>query len=271
MDRSRQWAARIQHEASLHEENSFLTLTYSDQYLPDDYSICVRELQLFLKRLRKSIEPRKVRFYACGEYGEKNLRPHYHLILFGYQFPDLNVWRRSPTGFYLYRSPALEKLWPYGNAEIGQVTAASGGYVARYVIKKIGGDPAGEHYTRLHPLTGEIVQVKPEFATMSTQPGIGHNWFQKFEKDAFPSDFLVHDGNKIPVPRYYSRKLKDRFQNPGSDPAALVPRDDFSPMLKKRKDHAKTQAHNNTPERLAVREEVAQLKLNRLTRELDES
>jgi hypothetical protein len=270
MTRSRQWAARIGHEASLHEENSFVTLTYNDDHLPDDYSVSVRELQLFLKRLRKSIEPKRVRFYACGEYGEKTLRPHYHLILFGYQFPDLVVWRRSPTGFYLYRSPALEKLWAKGNAEIGQVTASSGGYVARYCLKKIGGPAADDHYQRLHPITGEICHVHPEFATQSTQPGIGTNWFKKYERETFPSDFLVVDGQKVPVPSFYTRKLKDRFENEGSQNHPVFPHDDIRPIHRKRKEHALSKADDNTPDRLSVRRECAELRADRLTRNLDD-
>ncbi|QCQ84974.1 replication initiator protein [Blackfly microvirus SF02] len=271
MTRSRQWAARIGHEASLHEENSFVTLTYNDRNLPDDYSVSVRALQLFLKRLRKKIEPRRVRFYACGEYGEKTLRPHYHIILFGYQFPDLVVWRRSPTGFYLYRSEILEELWQQkGHCEIGQVTASSGGYVARYCLKKIGGAPAADHYTRLHPLTGEICHVHPEFATQSTRPGIGSTWFDKYERDAFPSDFLVVEGQKVPVPSYYTRKLKDRYEYDLSEERAFIPRDDLGPIQRKRKDYAKSNASENTPERLAIRRECAEIRSERLTRELDD-
>lgn len=270
LDRSRDWATRIANEASLHECNSFLTLTYDDEHLPDDYSVRVRDLQLFMKRLRKAISPTKCRFFACGEYGEENGRPHYHVILFGYDFPDGVPWRKSKTGFIIRRSAQLEQLWPFGYSEVGTVTSASGGYVARYVLKKVGGVAADEHYQRLHPLTGEICWVSPEFAVMSTKPGIGRDWFERYEKDAFPSDFLVVDGKKVPIPKYYGKQLKDRYENEGSDPTRLVPVDDLKPITRKRKVKARENAENSTPERLNVRHESAQLKQARFTRDLGE-
>lgn len=270
LDRSRDWATRIANEASLHDENSFITLTYSDEHLPDDYSVSIRSLQLFMKRLRKEIAPVKCRFFACGEYGEDNGRPHYHIILFGYGFPDKTPWRQTKNGLVIHRSAELEKLWPYGYSEIGTVTAASGGYVARYVLKKVGGDAASEHYQRLNPLTGEIVWINPEFACMSTRPGIGRDWFNRYERDAFPSDFLVVDGKKVPIPNYYSKQLKDRFKNEGSNSTALVPRDDLDPIKRKRKERAKDHPENSTPERLATREESARLKQARFSRNLDQ-
>lgn len=146
MDRARDWGTRIAHEATLHEASSFLTLTYRDESLPLDGGLEVRAVQLFLKRLRKKLEPARVRFYACGEYGDSNARPHYHILLFGYDFPDKTVWRKSSSGFLLYRSKILEELWPFGHSEIGSVTPATGAYVARYCLKKVTGPPADDHY-----------------------------------------------------------------------------------------------------------------------------
>lgn len=276
MDRSRDWATRIAHEASLHEENSFLTLTYSDASLPDDYSVSARPLQLFMKRLRRAIAPMRCRFFACGEYGDDNGRPHYHAIIFGFGFPDRTVWRKSNSGHLLYRSALLERCWwnldrdePLGHCEIGTVNRQSGGYVARYVIKKIGGDAAVDHYQRVHPVTGELCWVNPEFSVCSTRPGIGHAWYEKYKSDAFPSDFVVHDGQKVSVPRYYTRKLKAEHKATILDPYTLVPKDEFSNLRRKRQANAVKHAEDNTDERLAVRSECAQLRLDRLKRELD--
>jgi len=268
MAKSASWAIRIEHEASLHADNMFLTLTFDDENLPDDYSISVRHVQLFMKRLRKSIEPARVRYFAVGEYGEKSLRPHYHLIIFGYRFPDALFTRNSDGGYPCYESETLKELWPFGLHEIGTVTAQSGGYVARYSMKKVGGAMSLNHYQRLNPYTGEIVRVQPEFAVMSTHPGIGNGWFERFERDCFPSDFLILDGRKVPVPEYYKRKLRDRFTAPHSDPNALVPKDDFYPIQQKRRAGARANAANSTPERLAVREEIALRRAERLKREL---
>ena len=266
--RAASWAVRISHEASLRPDNAFVTLTYNDQFLPDDYSVSVREVQLFMKRLRKSIEPIRVRYFAVGEYGETSLRPHYHIIIFGYSFPDRQLWRVNTRSDPCYRSEHLERLWTKGNSEFGTVTAASGGYVARYSLKKVGGGPgAAKYYERVNPLTGEIVQCTPEFAVMSTHPGIGGDWFDQFEGDAFPSDFLVLDGKKVPVPKYYQRKLRGRYEN-GGDINALSVQDDLAPVLRKRVSEARERASDSTPERLAVREEILQRRLDRAVREL---
>lgn len=268
MARASAWAVRIEHEASLHKDCMFLTLTYDDNHLPDDYSVSIREVQLFMKRLRKSIEPKKIRYFAVGEYGEKNGRPHYHIIIFGHRFSDLNPTRVTNQNHQCYESPELTKLWPFGLHEIGTVTAASGGYVARYSMKKVGGDMAFKHYERIHPYTGELVRVHPEFAVMSTHPGIGSGWFDKFERDAFPADHIVSKGRKFCVPEFYKKKLRDRYDAPSSDPDALNRRDDFAPIAAKRRKAALLSADNSTPERLAVREEIARHRADRLTRDL---
>ena len=88
LERSRQWAMRCVHEAAAYDCNAFITLTYDEENLPADGSLNYDHFQLFMKRLRKAIEPNKVRFYMCGEYGEENGRPHFHACLFGYDFPD---------------------------------------------------------------------------------------------------------------------------------------------------------------------------------------
>lgn len=266
MDRARDWGVRIEHEASLHECSSFLTLTYRDEDLPDDYSVAVRPVQLFLKRLRKRVEPERVRFYACGEYGDRDNRPHYHLILFGFDFPDKAIWRRAPSGAYTYRSAVLESLWPFGHAEIGSVTKQSGAYVARYCLKKVSGPPSLDHYRRIHPGTGELVSVRPEFAVMSTRPGIGFGWFSRFESDAFPSGFVVIDGEKLPVPRYYKNRLRGR----NIDLEDWLAEDDLkrTGLAAKGRKFMREHKDDNTPERLAARQELASLKQEAFVRDL---
>jgi hypothetical protein len=281
MDRSRDWAARIAHEASLHDENSFLTLTYQDEMLPDDYSIHVAELQKFMKRLRKAIAPNKVRFFACGEYGDDNGRPHYHAIIFGFGFPDKVPWRKSASGHVCYRSALLEKCWTrdhpisgvptvIGHAEIGTVTKESGGYVARYVIKKIGGTEAVEHYQRVHSVTGELCWVHPEFMVCSTSPGIGAAFIDRFASDAYPSGFLVHEGQKIAVPRYYAKRVKNAVLEPRANQPSVISEKELDLSRRKQLKVRQTDEFkaNNTPERLATREESLELKLKQLKREL---
>ena len=109
---SRSWAVRCVHESTLHEHNCFLTLTFDDDHLPSDHSVHVRDVQLFLKRLRKSLGDTKVRFFACGEYGAKNDRPHYHLIIFGYDFSDDRVLlRQTAYGPLFISDPVMSDTW----------------------------------------------------------------------------------------------------------------------------------------------------------------
>lgn len=253
MDRVSQWGLRCMHEASQHQANSFLTLTYDDAHLPVDYSVQVKVMQDFMKRLRDHL-PTKVRFFACGEYGDQDQRPHYHSLIFGYDFAeDRKLWGSS-QGEPIYTSPTLAKAWSFGHAWIGSVTYQSACYVAGYVQKKIGGDKAASHYLRMHP-KGYLTQVQPEFATQSRRPGIGAGWFAKFKSDAFPSDFLVIDGKEVPVPRYYASKLSE---------------EELKPIKRKRKQRtASPKAKlNNTPARLLVRETIRKDRLSRLKRTL---
>lgn len=202
LERSRQWAVRCMHEAALHEANCFVTLTFADQYLPEDRSLCVTHLQKFMKRLRKHFAPHKIRFYACGEYGEQYQRPHYHLCLFGIDFTDKYYWATN-RGNTLYRSSTLEQLWPFGNATLGQVTFESAAYVARYVTKKITGPAAQAHYQIMDPSTGELYHRRPEFTQMSRRPGIGRNWLSRFEREVYQHDSVIMRGREMKPPRYY--------------------------------------------------------------------
>ncbi len=192
LERSRQWAIRCVHEASLHEDNSFITLTYNDESLPWCRSICKTAVQKFWKRLRKQVGVR-IRYFMCGEYGDKLSRPHYHACVFGYDFPDKEVWRVR-DGVKLYRSPLLESLWTKGFSTVGAVTFESAAYVARYILKKVTGKGASAHY----------VSKLPEATWMSRRPGIGKAWFEKFSSDVYPSDEVVLKGSiKCRPPKYY--------------------------------------------------------------------
>jgi len=257
--RAKDWATRITHEAKLYEDSCFATLTYADEHLPLDGSISKRPVQLFLKRLRKVVGP--VRYFACGEYGDVTGRPHYHIILFGQAFlHDRYLWRKGAKGHVLYRSPSLETLWPFGSCEFGSVTPQSAGYVARYSLKKVTGKAAVEYYRRPHPVTGQIFDVLPEFAMMSTHPGLGAEWFDRYRSDYFPSDFAIIDGQKVRIPTYYN-KLR----------AKTAPAIDLVKTQAKRKAAARTPQRkwNNSPERLAARNELTELRATRLKRTVE--
>lgn len=248
---------RCVHEAKMHPQNCFLTLTYDQQSVPVDYSVKLRDWQLFMKRLRDHVQPLRIRFYACGEYGDRSLRPHYHALIFNYDFPDKTFYRTNSQGDRCYRSDLLNELWGHGTVnELGDVNFKTAGYVARYVMKKIGGDKASDHYRRVSPIDGNTYQVAPEFSVMSRRPGIGMTWFNKFKTDAFPSDFVIVDGRKVKPPNFYLYKMTEDEQ-------------EEIKRARKRLSIQPAQRANQTPERLAVREKVQSLRAKRLLRKLE--
>lgn len=250
VERSRQWALRCVHESQIHRENSFITLTYDDEHLPADLGLQVEHWQKFMKRLRKKFG--KVRFFHCGEYGESNLRPHYHAILFGLNFKDKELFKLN-EGKPIYVSESLARTWGQGFVTVGPVTYESCAYVSRYVMKKVNGRLAESHYSRIDKATGECWSVRPEYVTMSRRPGIGHGWLQRFKSDVFPSDEVVHEGRRFRPPRYYDKQLGES---------------ELEEMKEKRRKAVGKFSHELTPDRLAVRESVAAARLSRLRREL---
>lgn len=247
LERSRQWAVRCLHEASLYDQNCFVTLTYDNKHLPAGGNLVKSDLQKFFKRLRKRFG--KFRYYACGEYGSELGRPHFHACIFGFDFADKCLWSVR-GGVRLYVSADLVALWPFGFSTIGQVTFESAAYVARYVTKKITGDMAKEHYTRFDSTTGEFWELTPEFNVMSRRPGIAKPWLDKYMSDVFPGDFVISRGREMKPPRYYDVQFEksDVWKH-------------FE-VKRERMNSAKEHAGDNTPRRLQDKEAVAVAKLN---------
>ena len=211
LDRSRQWAIRCYHEAQLHGENSFITLTYDDAHLPPGGTLVKKDFQDFMKRLRERIAPRRVRYFHCGEYGEKTSRPHYHACLFGFDFDDKALFRRS-RGISLYVSDTLSELWPFGFSTIGDVTFESAAYVARYILKKHLGEIPGVQ-GHVDTRTGEISEREREYTTMSRRPGIGREWYEKFKNEVYPHDEVIVQGRRMKPPRFYDRILEEEHEH----------------------------------------------------------
>lgn len=254
LERSRRWAVRCMHESQMHEHSSFVTLTYSDDSGRE--SLRYRDFQLFMKRLRKEFGP--VRFFMCGEYGELNWRPHYHAVLFGVFFAD-RVLHSERGGFRLYRSPTLERLWPLGFSTVGDVSFESAAYTARYIMKKVTGEAAEAHYRRVSAVTGEIIELVPEFARMSLRPGIGAEWFEKYRSEVFGPglDRVVVQGRELKPPRYY-RQYLDRLD---PDLGEAV---DFA-----RYEKSGLGLEDRTEERLRVREAVASARVKFYSRNVE--
>lgn len=262
LERSRQWATRCTHEAQMHEYNCMVNLTYADENLPENNSLKHRDFQLFMKRLRKKIDHTqrpnglqipsesllvdgKLAFYMCGEYGDKTERPHYHAALFGVDFKDKEYHSKTAQGHKLYTSKTLDKLWQQGHALIGTVTYESAAYIARYVMKKMGKQQAIEK---------NKIQ---EYNKMSRNPGLGKTWIDKYTADVYPQGtIIINGGIKVKPPKYYDNRYKNTEEN------------QYEEMKIEREIQAKKQANDNTPSRLAVKQQVTKAQLNRLKRDL---
>lgn len=186
------------HEAKIWEKKCFVTLTYDDKFLPERGSLQKKAVQLFLKRLREEInmyvDPecgslfwtgtrRTIKFFASGEYGEKNYRPHYHLILFGVSSDDRAV---------------IERCWPYGFISIGDFSLQRARYVAGYAVKKLGGLDPDFYFNR---------KIQKEFSLSSRNPAVGKVFLDRHAETFRKIGSLQLQGKTYALPRYYRDKI----------------------------------------------------------------
>lgn len=260
-DYAKQWASRLMLEALYYERKCFITLTYSEENVPYEDVVNEqtgeiirakvlkkRDFQLFMKVMRKSLAKQgiKVRFFACGEYGSRTFRPHFHAILLGYDFPDKKFFycekngRRYsypvPNGTSYYVSDELLRFWGgRGHVLISEVTVASCKYVTNYCTKKLKKPKTEKDKEELRAkwwnidgsskyVTDRLRQVgaiQNEFATMSRRPGIGRRFF-----DEHLEEYNLYDEVKYPFSskglakrlRYYDKLFEsllfaDKFEN----------------------------------------------------------
>lgn len=242
LERSRQWAVRCMHEVVFHERSSFITLTYRDEELPRGGSLDVKDWQRFAKRLRKSVGP--FRYFHCGEYGDRYGRPHYHACLFGLDFMDDRELWKVTRDVPLWTSKTLSSVWGHGHAVIGEVTFESAAYVARYIMKKRTGDQAAAWYGGR----------KPEYTTMSRNPGLGAKWIEKWGDEVYPDDFIVVNGKRSRPPRFYDSQFE------------IFRPEEMDKIKELRKEKAKLHEKDTTGKRLLVREKVSMAKMSLYSR-----
>lgn len=235
----------------MHEQSCFLTLTYDHENLPQpEYpTLDITHYQKFMKRLRKK-HGSGIRFFHCGEYGDKGNRPHYHALIFGWRPSDLKLWKKNERGDSLYTSGELASLWPLGFSSVGELTFESAAYTARYALKKITGPDAEKEYTQ-----GEL-RRSPPYVTMSRMPGIGASWIEKYADEVLVTDSVVVRGVQVGVPRYYIQHISDNYP------------DRWRRIRSKRKRMGRHNAAETTAPRLAARETVKKAQVNLLKREL---
>lgn len=224
LNRRRIWKNRILLEASQQEDNAFLTLTYSDDYLvmtADGVpTLSKTHLSSYMKRLRTAISPRKVRYYGCGEYGTKTQRPHYHAVLFGYP-ACLRGETRHPASQCCAFCAELQAQWSLGDIHLGSLTADSAQYVAGYVVKKF--------------VNRNLISERlREYSRMSRRPGIGvglmHEvasvlleWDYHLELEDVPES-LAHGKSALPIGRVLKRKLRELIGREPQTPQSVLDR-----------------------------------------------
>lgn len=199
VNKRRQWQWRQYLESLLYDDNSFVTLTYADDKLPVAGSLEPQVVSLWIKRLRTAISPLRFRYLLVGEYGERTLRPHYHLSVFGLS-------GHSVCGRKLF-SDWIDESWGRGFVQVAEFNELTAQYVAGYVVKKWTnkGHPAleGRH---------------PEFARMSNRPGIGAgameimartlgSQYLSWETGDVPSELKI-GGKRVPLGRYLLARLR---------------------------------------------------------------
>ena len=223
-DNAKMWSIRAIKEFHMHNDNSFITLTYDDNSsLVDSDPLCLcslryKHFQDFMKRLRKTTGA-KIRYLVCGEYGTKNGRAHFHAILFGFRFPDCVLHHIDEKGIRHYTSDILTKCWskdgfPIGFTDLSDVTEGACNYVSGYVLKKLDvfdDNPNVTYVDRYGELQIiPLIDRQPPLVRSSRRPGIAGDWYKKYGKrfvEGSPLAYLSSDHqqvHKVPVPRYFN-------------------------------------------------------------------
>lgn len=252
------------HEAKMHEQNSFITLTYDEENIPHGGSLVLEHWQQFMKRLRDHAGRKgqhRLKFMHCGEYGDQFQRPHYHALIFGYAPDDRKVWKVRDHST-VYSSASLDAIWRQGFTTVGDVTFESAAYVARYTMKKINGALAQKidpktglaPYQRICPITLQIHDVLPEYATQSRNPGIGKSFLEQFGSDVYPWDEVIVNGFPQRPPRYYD----NLYEHDQPEDMERIRADRIQRMEK--------HASDNTRARLAAKEKVKTAQSSKLKR-----
>lgn len=205
-EQARQQAIRIEHEARMWVESSFVTLTYTDKHLPKYGSLDYAATARFWKRIKMHFHRKqlgKLRYYMVGEYGDETLRPHYHACIFGQAFvQDRIIIRTKPT--LLWTSPLLESIWGLGQVSVGALTFETARYAASYVTKKLA---AKQQYVRTDEETGELIRLEQPRAFMSRN--LAKDWWLKWKQGVIDHDYVVINGKRQKPPKAYDRWLRE--------------------------------------------------------------
>jgi len=268
LDLAQEKSLRAIHESMFHERSCFLTLTLDDEHFPSSQDEWVDTFNRGLKRIRKGLAKRGalVRTMGCLELGGQTHRPHGHLLVWGADYGRDRPVGTGESGSVCYHSDELFSQWQIGHCSVGDLTEQSAGYVARYTVtKRSKRDAWGEFVDVVHPLTGEIVSLRPSMPWAVSRGrgskgkpglgGIGRRWFDEYGVQALEQGAVILAGGvRRPVPSYYSKLGKRLDPLLGSEAAAAAE------VLSNKS------WRERTAERLAIREEVFAAKTRSLKR-----
>lgn len=219
------------HERHDHQHSVFATLTYNDDHLPEDLSVSPRAVTLFLKRLRKLLGDRRIRYFAVGEYGKLG-RPHYHLIIYGVALNEHRLGPRNGHTYHCLSGPVFEAWRPRGFVQLGLVDYGSTYYVASYITKYSANRTPGQ---------------RAAFRRMSK--GLGGGWAAR-NKNRLRADLTLHkQGHEIGVPRYYVKKLREWFPIQGPPYRGSYPGDTVKTAIEARGEEQRKELYNELKEK----------------------
>jgi len=199
-------------------DSYFLTLTYDDDHIPENYSLYKPHITNTIKAIRNNQRkinyPHKFRYEQCGEYGGETSRPHHHMAAFNLELTDLVLYSDNGGKYSSYTSEQMQKYWPYGQVVIIPLHLANCLYIAQHSDKKIANTTPNHELRILDPETGEIITDRvPEYSTRSSKPAIGAEWYRQYgHTDLYNTDSIVCDGKEYKIPRFFDKLLKR--QNP---------------------------------------------------------
>lgn len=280
MQYAENWAIRCILEARQWKDNCVITLTYNNEHLPkgkkidpntgeileENVTLCKEDVQKFFKRLRKTYSKKynqnNIRFFMCGEYGDKRGRPHYHVILFNCYIPDQEFFKFNNNGFKIYNSKEIEKIWGLGDVKINELSYEMCAYIARYVLKKQKDKGSKEWYE----CNGQV----PEFTNMSRRPGIAYKYFEKNKEKIYETEEIWLQTKKTLKAYKPGRYFDTKFEQENEE--------EFKKIKAKRRQNAEDR--KRTMEHLigmpieeynSLKEESKQKKLNKLIRVYEQS
>lgn len=297
LDKSREWAIRCKHESTLHEKNCVVTLTYADEHLPANGSIDPDAGSEFMKRLRAREQYKReqihlpwhpdfgIKTFGCAEYGcndpkcgrawcQHNMRPHYHIILFNYDFEDKKFHSKNEDGDEYFTSDILETTWKQGGCQIMELNWKTAAYVSRYVTKKLSGPGRFEfeqkrvQQGRQKHYYGE--KLPEQSICVAQQEGIAGAWWKENKDKIHKSDVMWINGQKIRPVTYYDRKYEK--QNPNEYKKIKEKREkEKQKKIEKIKEEIRNGIHTNNFQRMdrqLAHERVMEAKLKLLKRGL---